>query len=190
MIAKWIEEQTFTNVSYCGQKLVQTEFDTCTFLNCDFSNADFSESDLLNCKFEGCNFSVAKFAGTGMKDVHFVGCKLIGLAFEDCSDFLFAVNFQKCTLDYSSFTEKKMKKTKFTDCSLKEVDFSATDLSMAVFENCDLFLTVFQRTNLENADFRTAANYTIDPEVNRIKKAKFSYSGISGLLLKYNIEIE
>ncbi len=112
------------------------------------------------------------------------------IGFDDCSDFLFAVSFQKCTLDYSSFTEKKMKKTKFADCSLKEADFSAADLSMAVFENCDLFLTVFQRTNLEKADLRTASNYSIDPEVNRIRKAKFSYSGISGLLIKYNIEIE
>jgi len=30
----------------------------------------------------------------------------------------------------------------------------------------------------------------IDPEVNRIKKAKFSVSGVPGLLNKYDIEIE
>jgi hypothetical protein len=43
---------------------------------------------------------------------------------------------------------------------------------------------------LEKADFRTSYNYSINPEVNRIKKAKFSTAGIAGLLCKYDIEIE
>ncbi|OQA01530.1 MAG: hypothetical protein BWY70_00347 [Bacteroidetes bacterium ADurb.Bin408] len=46
------------------------------------------------------------------------------------------------------------------------------------------------RTNLEKADLRTAFNYIIDPELNHIKKARFSLRGISGLLAKYNIDIE
>lgn len=190
MITKWIEEQTFSNVSYVGQKLIQTEFDSCTFLNCDFSDAYFSESDLINCRFEGCNFSNAKFPGTGMKEVIFTSCKLIGINFDDCSDFLFAVGFQHCLLDYSSFIEKKMKKTRFADCSMKEVDFSGTDLSMAGFENCDLSGSVFKYTNLEKADFRTSYNYSFDPEINKIKLARFSLSGLPGLLGKYNIEID
>jgi hypothetical protein len=37
---------------------------------------------------------------------------------------------------------------------------------------------------------RTSYNYSINPEVNRIKKAKFSTTGIAGLLHKYDIEIE
>jgi len=83
-----------------------------------------------------------------------------------------------------------MKKASFIDCSLKEVDFTAVDLSMAVFGNCNLERALFHESNLEKADFRTAANYTIDPETNKIKKAKFSTSGLAGLLGKYNIEIE
>jgi fluoroquinolone resistance protein len=42
----------------------------------------------------------------------------------------------------------------------------------------------------EKTDFRTAINYSIDPENNRIKKAKFNFSEIFGLLDKYDIEIE
>jgi len=83
-----------------------------------------------------------------------------------------------------------MKKTKFADSSLKDVDFSEVDLSMAYFGNCDLQNAVFHRTNLEKADLLTAANYSIDPEMNRINKAKFSYSGLPGLLEKHKIEIE
>ncbi|WP_373542362.1 pentapeptide repeat-containing protein [Chamaesiphon sp.] len=64
------------------------------------------------------------------------------------------------------------------------------DLSSSVFDNCDLTRTIFARTILEKADFRNSFNYSIDPELNRIKKAKFSQSGIAGLLDKYDIEIE
>jgi len=39
-------------------------------------------------------------------------------------------------------------------------------------------------------DFRTSVNYSLDPERNRIKKARFSLSGIAGLLDKYDIEID
>jgi uncharacterized protein YjbI with pentapeptide repeats len=61
---------------------------------------------------------------------------------------------------------------------------------MAVFKNCDLLNTSFMQTNLEKADFRTAINYSFDPELNKIKKAKFSLDGLPGLLMKYNIDIE
>jgi hypothetical protein len=50
--------------------------------------------------------------------------------------------------------------------------------------------TIFNNTIIEQADFRTANNYSIDPENNRIKKARFSTQGISGLLDKYQIIIE
>ncbi|WP_311316321.1 pentapeptide repeat-containing protein [Kaistella jeonii] len=64
------------------------------------------------------------------------------------------------------------------------------NLSSADFTDCDLSQTIFQNTNLEKADFRSAFNYTIDPENNRLKGAKFSLAGISGLLGKYQIKIE
>jgi hypothetical protein len=43
---------------------------------------------------------------------------------------------------------------------------------------------------LEKTDFRTAYNYSFDPENNRIKKAKFSLAQVVGLLDKYDIHIE
>ena len=93
-------------------------------------------------------------------------------------------------LDYSSFFEKKMKKTRFIGCSLVEVDFARTDLSGAIFDRSNLSGAVFSQTNLENADFRAAENFSFDPEQNRMKKAKFSISGLAGLLGKYNLLIE
>jgi uncharacterized protein YjbI with pentapeptide repeats len=190
MKGKLHDNENFTNISYSAQKISDTEFDTCTFQNCDFSNSIFSETDFINCRFGNCNFSMVELNGSGLKNVQFVDCKLIGINFDHCSDFLFAANFQKCILDYSSFLRKKMKKAKFIDCSLKDVDFTEADLSMAIFDNCDLLNAVFQKSILEKADLRTALNYIFDPEANKIRKAKFSYSGVAGLLVKYNIDIE
>ena len=83
-----------------------------------------------------------------------------------------------------------MKSTKFKNCNLKEVDFTETDLTSAVFENCELISAVFERTILEKADLRTSHNFSIDPELNRIKKSRFTLNNIRGLLDKYNIDIE
>jgi len=73
---------------------------------------------------------------------------------------------------------------------MQETDFTETDLTSTIFETCDLQRAIFYATILEKADFRSSFNYSLDPERNRIKKARFSRLGIAGLLDKYNIEIE
>ena len=73
---------------------------------------------------------------------------------------------------------------------LSEVDFTECDLSEAKFINCDLTGAKFEQTILEKADFSTAYNFAIDPEINQMKKAKFSSFGLPGLLVKYGLEIK
>ena len=125
-----------------------------------------------------------------MKHIKFINCKLLGVNFGECNPFLFSINFDTCLLHLAGFYRLKMKGTKFSNCNLKEADFTETDLTNAIFENCDLVSVVFERTILEKADLRTSQNFSIDPELNRIKKARFSLNTIRGLLDKYNIEIE
>jgi len=184
------EDKTFENVDYTGKAVADREFEACTFLHCNFTKSNLSNNDFIDCVFTDCNFSLTGLSNTGMKNVLFKNCKLLGIDFSVCSNFLFSVNFENCILDYSSFYQKKMKKASFKDCSLKEVDFTETDLSMAIFNNCDLLSAGFMQTILEKADFRTAINYSLDPDLNKIKKAKFALQGVGGLLSKYNIDIE
>jgi len=184
------EEQTFEHVDYSSQEMYGIEYYKCTFVNCNFSHTALRSTDFIDCIFSGCNFSLATLDDAGLKNVHFTSCKLIGINFSVCKPLLFSVGFKDCHLDYSTFFKKNMKKTKFDGCSLKEVDFEEADLSMAIFNKCDMTNTHFIHTNLEKADFRTATNYTMDAEINKLKKAKFSYLGIAGLLAKYNIDIE
>ncbi len=184
------ENKNFDNVDYTEKLLLNREFINCEFANCIFTKANLSNNNFIDCNFKSCNFSLTILQDSGIRNCEFFGCKLLGLDFSKCKRFLFSVNFQDCQLDYSSFLQMKMRKTNFINCSIKEVNFCETDLSMAIFKNCDLANTSFVRTNLEKADFRVAFNYLIDPELNKIKGAKFSTEGLSGLLVKYNIEVE
>ncbi len=84
----------------------------------------------------------------------------------------------------------KIRKTIFKNSQLQEVDFAQADLSQVIFENCNLAQASLDHTRLDKTDFRTAYNYSIDPEINRIKKAKFSVLGLSGLWDKYDLDIE
>ena len=82
-----------------------------------------------------------------------------------------------------------MKKASFTDCTLKDADFTETDLTAASFTKCDLLNATFIHSILEKADLTTAFNYAFDPELNKIKKARFTFPAIAGLLAKYDIVV-
>jgi hypothetical protein len=53
-----------------------------------------------------------------------------------------------------------------------------------------LIRATFENTIIEKVDFRTSYNYSIDLEINKVKKAKFSLTGVVGLLDKYDIEFD
>ena len=183
-------DKDFNNEDFSENLLPKGDYESCNFVNCNFSKSDLSGINFSECTFEGCDFSNAKITKTAFRKVQFNTCKLLGLHFEDCNEFLFSVNFDSCQIDFSSFYTRSLKDTLFKDCSLQEVDFAESDLSNSVFDNCDLKGAKFEHSILEKTDFRTAFNYTFDPDTNQISKAKFSIPGVIGLLDKYNIEIE
>lgn len=186
----YIENKVFEKINYSEKELPKGEYDNCSFVDCTFSNSDLSNIPFIECKFNNCDFSMAKVKGTALKDVKFIRCKLLGLNFNDCNDFLLSVEFEDSLLNFASFYKLKLKNTKFKNCNLQETDFTETDLTRSVFDNCDLSRAIFEHTVLEKVDFRTAHNYSIDPEENRLKKAKFSRTGVIGLLNKYDIDID
>lgn len=73
---------------------------------------------------------------------------------------------------------------------MEQADLSEADLSKAKFQNCDLSGAVFYNTNLKAADLETSKNFSIDPENNRLEKAVFSSTNVSGLLDKYKIIVK
>lgn len=190
MERNYIEDKEFIKIDFTEKGLPAGEYDNCRFSNCNFSNTNLSHIGFSDCEFNDCNMGMAKLGMTAFKNVRFIGSKLLGWHFEHCDPFLFSVQLDDSILDFASFYKMKLKKIVFKNCSLQEVDFTEADLSGSVFNNCNLAKAVFENTILEKADFRSSYNYSINPELNRVKKAKFSAAGVIGLLDKYDIEIE
>ncbi len=73
---------------------------------------------------------------------------------------------------------QKMSKKYIEDTSYKGKNFTEVPLSNeyenCTFTNCDLVGAIFENTILEKADFRTAYNYSINPESNRARPADWS----------------
>lgn len=190
MTPEYIEDITFEKINFTLNPVTKGEYEQCRFINCDLSDSDLSEIRFLDCEFESCNLSLANLNKTAFQNVKFSNCKMLGLHFENCNDFGFSVSYINCNLSHSSFYKTKPKKTICKDVNLQEVDFTECDLTSSVFDTCGLARATFDNTILEKADLRTSFNYSINPETNRIKKARFSLAGIAGLLDKYDIEID
>lgn len=184
------EDHTFEKADFASAGLPAKEFINCIFNGCNFAGTDLTGADFFDCTFNNCNLGLVKLKGTGLKDVRFSGSKITGVDFTPTNNFLFSVSFTDCVLDYSAFQQKKMKKTIFRNTSMKETHFSGNDLSESVFDRCDLTEALFQDNNLEKADFRSALNYFISPNQNKLKKARFSIHGLPGLLSEWDLVIE
>lgn len=182
-------DKVFEKISYAGKKLPPGDYENCRFVNCDFSSADLSYSHFVESEFVNCNISTVKMIKTVWRDIVFRECKMLGLLFDQCDHFLFSAVFERSTLDHSSFYGLKLKKFQFKQASLQEVDFTDADLSESIFSDCNLSRALFKNTVLEKADFSTSFNYSIDPELNKIRRAKFSLPSVIGLLDKYDIDI-
>jgi fluoroquinolone resistance protein len=166
------------------------EYEAFSFANCNFNAADLSGIAFTDCQFDGCDLSNAKLSNTVLNDIKFLNCKLLGLHFDDCNNLLLTLYFENCQLNLSSFYKLNLKKTVFLNCNLMDSDLTETDLTGSVFDNCDFQGAIFSGTIIEKADLTSSFNYSIDPENNRIRKARFSAAGLGGLLNKYDIEIE
>ncbi|HEY4110880.1 pentapeptide repeat-containing protein [Puia sp.] len=186
----FVEDQTFDTIDFTIKPPAKGTYDHCIFSHCDLSSVNLSEIIFVDCRFTGCNLSMAAVSATVFRDVQFGECKILGVRFDQASAFGFSCRFTDCIVDHSFFYQMKMKKTAFVRCQLRQVDFSGCDLSQAVFDACDLSDAAFENTVLEKADLRTAFHYSIDPERNRLKKARFSLEGVRGLLGKYDIVVE
>lgn len=190
METKYAEGELFEKKDFTQIFLQKGEYEQCTFKKCDFSNSDLSEIRFGDCTFTECNLSMASLANIALQNVTFRNCKMLGMAFKDLNYLGFNVYFEDCILNQSSFYKAKLGKTTFKNSKLHEVIFSECNLKKSIFDGCDLFRTAFEQSILEQADFRTSYNYSINPDNNRMKKALFSRDGVVGLLDQYDIIVE
>jgi fluoroquinolone resistance protein len=185
-----IENKTFQGCDFTNGGLLNGDYEKCIFRACDFSSFDLSQIRFVDCEFVRCNLSLVGLQKAVFRDIQFKESKMLGLHFENCIQIGLSFSFDNCNLSHSSFFKTKLHKTIFRQSQLHEVDFSECDLTSSLFDLCDLAGATFKHTIIEKSDFRTSFKYTIDPEINRLKKAKFSLPGALGLLARYGIEID
>ena len=182
----YFQNKTFTKIDV----VTAADYEDCRFDSCNFSNAALKGYHFSDCVFLQCNLTMANILGTAFREVLFQHCKLLGVHFSDVNAFGLAMHFEHCVLNLCSFYKLKLKSTKFIGCSLRETDFTETDLTDAVFADCDLTKAVFDQTILSGADLRSAHHFSINPTTNKLKGAKFSSTGLSGLVNQLGIIIE
>jgi fluoroquinolone resistance protein len=183
------DSEVFAGLDYAGKAVRGKEFQSCRFVKCNLAESVFTGNKFIDCVFDGCNMSLIKLGASYLNNIEFINSKILGVNFSECQNLLFTVSFNNCVLDYTSFMGKKMTNTHFVRSLLKEATFSQANISGSLFDDCNLSGAIFNRTDLSGANLVTAFNYNIDPEINNIKKASFSASGLPGLLSKYDLKI-
>ncbi len=182
--------ESITKQDFSGRAPELKHFEGVNFTACNFSNANLSSCKFIDCCFTDCDLSMAQLRQASFQDVKFIGCKLLGLQFDKCSAFALSFRFENCMMDHVVFYKVKMPGTYFQNCRIREADFTEAIADKVCFDNCDLQSTVFERSSLLQADFRTAHNFALDPEENKLKDARFSEGGLAGLLGKYKLRID
>lgn len=165
------------------------EYYDCSFHQIDLSSFNFSGFKFIECEFTNCNLSLCNPNNAFFQQVHFSNSKMLGIHFDYLNPFGLKMTFDNCQLNHAIFYKLNLKGNTFRNCQLLEVDFAECDLNGVVFNNCDLSGAVFYQSNLEGVDFRTALNFTINPDENRMKNSKFSLEGLPGLLTKFGIQV-
>ena len=182
-------EQLIERINQKEKPLDAGTYEECVFRNCSFQNADLWDYRFIDCRFESCDISMASLHHSVFNQVDFSGCKMLGISFPQAERLGFSVSFEDCQLAHCSFEKMKLRKTKFIRCQMQQVDFSEADLAQSDFSGSDLSDSVFDQCNLEQVDFREAVGFNIDPERNKMKKAKFRSDMLAGLLGKYRLQI-
>ena len=97
------------------------------------------------------------------------------------------IEFYSSSLNHSTFIGLNLNGIPVVNCQAVNVDFREADLSDSDFSGSNLSDSLFIHTNLTAADLSQARNYSIDPGLNNIKKARFLLPEAMSLL--YNMDI-
>lgn len=188
---RYIEDAEFKNLDLARGELKFKEIVETRFVKCSFSEALFHECRFRNCAFVDCDLTMLRVKSSQFSSVQFQGCKAIGINWAEASwangGFFRLIDFDDCTLNYSTFFGLKLRKMRLTNCIAREVDFGEADLTGADFAHTDLAGSTFMHTDLTEADFTHARNYTIAANANKLKKTKFSLPEALSLLTSLDI---
>lgn len=185
--------QNFKGLDFSNNSYSDIVFENCTFHGCNFSDAKFYKCKFLESTFNNSNLSNLAVNYTRFVDVNFEECKLIGVNWTTADwprlNLSSPLAFTQCIINDSSFFGLFLAELTLEHCKAHDVDFRSGNFSKAKFIHTDFTNSLFSKTNLKEADFSEAQNYTIDVFNNEIKGAKFSKYEALSLLDSLEIEL-
>ena len=180
-------DQRFEEIEMQASHVEDRSFDGCTFYKVNFSGTTFIRCRFLDCTFEQSELSNVNLLSSQLKNVKFKECKLVGINWT-ATTALMHTTWQNSILNYGNFSGLDLRKSILQNCVSREADYAETNLSESNLTGTDFTSSRFANTNLTKADLRQAKNYSIRPDSNKIKKAKFSLP--EAMLLLYGLDIE
>lgn len=183
-------DQNFKNLVCDNTKLLNKTFDECSFDNCNFSETSFKNCKFRHCQFTNCNLSLIDIKNSSWLNVVFNECKIIGVnwTYALISD-TWPLKFNQCNISQSNFLGLNLNSMSIIDCMAQEVDFRECNLSTAILTGSNLQNSLFASTNLSEANFINATNYSINLTQNKLTGAKFSLPEAFSLLKGIGIDL-
>ena len=186
-------EETFSKLVIKDECIEHIEFQGCQFNQCKFMGVAFNKVTFIDCDFDACDLSLATFKGCKFSEVSFKNANLAGINWTELNWPLVKLTsplyFHSSNISHSSFYSLDLTDLIIEDCKAHDVDFRETNLNHASFVGSDLQNSLFMHTNLKQADFTNATNYSIDPQINSITQARFSVPEVMSLLNYFDIKI-
>lgn len=178
----------------CPSIIVEDKiFDSCKFINANFPESQFIRCKFVDSEFDNCDLSAAQFKSSSLNNITFVESKATGINWTMLNwprvQLSSPFQFYNSIISYSSFYSLDLPELVIEACIAHDVDFREANLQRANFHLTDFEHSQFVNTNLSEADFTEAHSYSIDPNQNHIKRAKFSLPDAIHLLDGFDINI-
>ena len=182
------QNSKFFDITIGNEKIDGYSFEECEFKNCRFIEVDFTDCNFVDSKFSDCTLSAVKatdtnFSGLEFKNSKIIGCNFTGL--QNAQD----ITIKNSDISISNFRYLDLSNFTLIDSKAHETNFVGSNLEKAKLTGNDFLDTVFHQTNLEDSDFTDSTNYLIDPIVNKIKNATFSFPAAIGLIKPLPIKL-
>jgi fluoroquinolone resistance protein len=192
-IQKEYDSQEFKGMNLRNRQIEGKEFVACTFTKCSFRESTFKASKFNDCIFKGCDLSLVTLQDCSFKNTRFAESQMVGMNWMDTNlankkaAFGKPVDFLQCALNHSILMGLNLKRIRLARCLAVDVSFEEADLTGADCTFTDFKDSRFLHTDLTEADFTGAVNYSIAANLNTLKKTRFSLPEAISLL--YSLDI-
>jgi uncharacterized protein YjbI with pentapeptide repeats len=185
------EQQSFAGLKLEGEEIRFKEFYGCQFTECSFLETTFGHCKFVDCEFADCDLSLCRVKGCTFSNTVFTKSQVVGVNWTEASwprgGLLRGIDFFDCAISHSTFLGLSLRQISICGCVAHNADFAEADLSRATCTGTDFADSRFLQTDLTEADFAGARNYAISPNMNVLKKARFSLPEAISLL--YGLDI-